>query len=80
MKSISKTYNATRNWFFLFALALFASLNTVAKADDVTDAITDTTTLVTGYVTAIGGALITIAVLWIGFRVGAKYVKKLGGL
>lgn len=70
------------NRYLMAALVAFVALmaSTSARADDVSDAITATETLVTGYVTSIGGALIAVAVLWIGFRVGAKYVRKLGGL
>lgn len=77
-----KTISLRINRYLLTAIMAFVALmaTTSARADDVSDAITDTTTLVTGYVSSIGAALIAVAILWIGFKVGAKYVKKLGGL
>lgn len=74
-----KKYTSKLQAFFLtLAMMLFAA--TSAKADAVSDAITATQTQVTGYVNSIGAALVAVAVLWIGFKVGAKYVRKLGGL
>jgi hypothetical protein len=70
--------NKIRRGYLALALVLFAALAaSPVKADDVTDAITDTSTLVTGYVTAIGGVLTAVAVLWLGISVGVKYIGKL---
>lgn len=77
---VKKTSRKASALYWMLTVGLFAAIPSAARADTVDTAISSTVTLVTGYVTAIGGAMITIAVLWISFAVGAKYVRKLRGL
>lgn len=53
--------------------ALFAPFAVFAQGDPVTAAVTDATTKVTTYATALVG----IAAVGVGFMIGIKYIKKI---
>ena len=61
------------------AIGLGLSGLAMAQASTVETAIESAKTEITGYIAIGGAALIAIAVLGVGWRVGAKLVKRLAG-
>lgn len=81
MKTLSTHVNTMKARFFGLFLAALAMLATATPASATTQTeIDDLVTEVTGYATAIGGALVAVALLFVGYRIGAKYIKKAGSI
>ena len=61
------------------AAMVFAPLAAFADSVDVSTAVTSAQTEILAIIATVGAAMIAVAVAGVGWRVGAKLVKRLGG-
>jgi len=67
--------------FLLFALsAVMPAVAFAQSVSDVTSAIQSSQQEILGYIATFGGVAVAIALAGVGWRVGAKLIKRLGGV